>query len=172
MEAREHLSAWRRPESYGGFSPDGDYLVLTRNRDSSLLGDVNFDVAVERLKAQSMDHGRSGDIPCDRPLAYTWVANHWAVGWVEYLMVRCDADESLLTTAGEIVCSLADYPILDESRYSAAEHEAVDEYWSQCSLRERAAYLVEADLSIFAARRDELPQDDNGRLYDKLSRGV
>ncbi len=172
MEAAEHLTAWTRPSSYGGFSPDGDYCVLTRNRDSELLGNVNFDVAVESLKAQAMDHGTSNDIPADRPPAYTWIARHFAVGWVEYLMVRQDAAPDLLTTAGEIVCSLADYPILDESRYSDAQHNAVCEYWAQCSLRERAEYLREAELSLFAARREELPQDDNGRLFERLSNGL
>lgn len=175
MDAIEHLetNVWKTPESYGGFSPVGDYLVLAKNRDSELLSRVNWDVAVERLKAQAMDHGSYHNIPADRPNAYTWQASHWAVGWVEYLMVRADAPDDVKTAAGEIVCSLADYAMLDESRYSDAEHEAVSNYWAQCSIRERAGYLRDAELSLFAARRDTLPENDgNGSLYEKLTTGL
>lgn len=174
MNAAEHLetAVWKHPECYGGFSPDGDYLVLSRTRDGDLLERVNWDVAVESLKAKAMDHGSFNEVPTDRPAVYHWRAGRWACGWVEYLMVRADAPDDIKEAAGEILCSLADYPILDETRYSNAECEAVDKYWSECSVSDRVDYLRDAGLSIFAARRDYLPQDANGALFDALREGL
>jgi hypothetical protein len=172
MNAAEHLAerAWKHPDSYGGFSPDGDYVVLTRNRDSLLVDNVNWDVACETLNAEAYDGG--SEHATERPAVYHWRAGHWAVGWVEYLCVRADADEATRENAGEILCSLADYPILDENRYSNAEYEAVCEFWERCSLRDRVDYLRETGHSIFAARRDELPEDSSGQLFERLSYGL
>lgn len=174
MNAIEHLEekVWKTPESYGGFDPVGDYCVLSKHRDSELLDRVNWDIAVETLKAEPMDHGRCGDIPADRPNVYTWQASHWAVGWVEYMMVRADAPDDIKTAAGEMICSLAEYPMLDERRYSDAQFEAVGDYWAQCSVSDRVDYLRDAGLSIFAARRDYLPDNDSGSLYERLSTGI
>lgn len=172
MHAAEHLAehVWKHPECYGGFSPDGDYLILSRNRDSSLVAEVNWQVACESLKAEAFDGGRR--YPEQRPAVYHWRAGCSLVGWVEYLCVRPDADEATLTKAGEIICSLADHPILSEDRYSAAEDEAVCKYWESCRVRERVEYLQEAGMCIFAARRDSLPDDPAGRLYERLSVGL
>lgn len=172
MQALEHLAArvWEHPECYGGFSPDGDYCILTRHRDSLLLDNCNWDVACERLNAQAYDGG--DEHAQSRPAVYHWRAGHWAVGWIEYLMVRADAPQATLETAGEILCSLSDYPILSEDRYSNAEFDAVCAYWERCSVRDRVDYLRDASISIFAARRDCLPSDPNGYLYETLSNGL
>lgn len=172
MNASEHLQAhaWKTPRDYGGFDPVGDYCVMSRTRESDLLARVNWDVACEALKAEAYDDGREGFET--RPVVYHWRAGHWAVGWVEYLMVRADAPDAMLTAAGEMLCSLADYPILDEGRYSETEWDAVCAYWEQCSVSERVRYLRDAGLSIFAARRDSLPQDNNGALFETLREGL
>lgn len=172
MQASEHLEKWQRPSSYAGFSPTTDYLILSRHRDSPLIDRVNWDVAGEQLGAEPMDHGSSQDIPDDRPNVYHWRAGHCLVGWVEYMMVRGDAPQDTLDKAGEIVCSLADYPVLDEDRFSDTEYSAVCDYWERCSVRERVDYLSEAGLNIFAARRGELPPDDCGHLYERLREGL
>ena len=175
MHPIEHheASAWKHPSNYYGFSPIGDYVVMSRHRDSDLLTNTNWQVARESLQAEPMDYGSSGNVPADRPNVYHWRAHHWAVGWVEYLTVRADAPDSVKTQAGELLCSLAAYPILNEERYSDAELTAVHDYWAQCSIQDRMNYLREAGLSIFAARRsDELPQDTNGSLFDRLRQGL
>lgn len=172
MHAIEHLQeyVWKKSECYGGFSPDGDYVVMSRNRDSQLLTRVNWDVACESLKAQPYDGGAKHFFR--RPTVYHWRAGHWAVGWIEYLCVRADAADDVKTEASEIVCSLADYSILDEDRYCAAKWDAVCEYWEQCSVGERVDYLRDSGISIFAARRDTLPEDPNGYLFEALSHGL
>jgi hypothetical protein len=174
MHAIEHLTSgeftWKHPDSYGGFSPDGDYLILSRHRDSELLDRVNWEVACESLKAEAYDGGARHF--ADRPNAYHWRAGHWAVGWIEYLCVRADAPESVLTEAGEIVCALADYSILSDDRYSEAEFEAVCDYWANLGTDDRVQYLQSAGLCIFAARRDTLPDDPTGALRERLTVGL
>jgi len=172
MNATEHLAehVWKHPPHYGGFSPDGDYVILSRHRDSDLLSRVNWDVACESLKAEAYDDGARGF--ATRPNVYHWRAGHWGVGWIEYLCVRADAPESVLTEAGEIVCALADYPILDESRHSEAEWEAMCDYWEHASVADRVDYLQRAGLCIFAARRDVLPEDFTGSLHERLREGL
>lgn len=172
MHAIEHLhgSTWTKPAHYAGFSPDGDYIVLTRTRDSDLLAECNWDVACETLNAQAYDGGT--DEFETRPPVYHWRAGHFLCGWVEYLMVRSDAPDTVQTEAGEILCSLADYPILSEDKFGEREWNAVCDYWENCSVRDRVDYLQRAEMCIFAARRAEMPEDDSGTLFDRLRNGL
>ena len=133
MHASKHLTPWKHPADYGGFSPDGDYVILSVHRDSDCLDRSNWIRACEILGAEDYNaehphYGRTADDYPDRPNVYTFRAGHWAVGWVEYLLVRYDAPDSVLTEAREIVCSLADYPVLDESHYSDMEHDEMADY--------------------------------------------
>lgn len=165
MHAIEHLAetAWKTPANYGGFSPVGDYCILSRNRDSSLLDESNWDVACESLNAEDHDSGEYDS----RPAVYTFRAGHWAFGWVEYLMVRPDAPEATLQEAGEILCSLADYPVLSDDDWSRREYEAQCDAWRNASVRDRVEWIRRCTgmrCNIFAARRDELPQCDHDSL--------
>ncbi len=172
MDAIEHLAetAWKAPSNYSGFSPDGDYVILSKGRDSTLLEQCNWDVACDSLHAVYYEKGNGGIE--SRPMVYHWQARHWAIGWMEYLCVRSDAPESTLTTAGELVCALAEYPVLDDTLYSKLEFEAVLDYWSRCNLWDKVEYLQRAELSIFAARRDDFPRDPSGVLFAILREGL
>lgn len=168
MNAIEHLESvkWAHPDSYGGFSPDGDYMILSRTRDSDILSESNWAVACESLKAEAYDGGADRfDV---RPVVYHWRAGHWACGWIEYLCVRADAPESALTAAGEIVCSLADYPVLSDDDFSEREWNAMCESWEHGSIRDRVEWLQYAGQCIFSARRDALPEDDTGALREAI----
>jgi len=46
------------------------------------------------------------------------------------------------------------------------------ECWERMSVADRVHELQRAGLCIFAARRDELPQDDTGSLRDSLTHGL
>ena len=56
--------------------------------------------------------------------------------------------------------------LLDEMDWSEREWNAACGVWEQASVRDRMDYCKRAGVSIFAARRAELPQDDNGSLRD------
>lgn len=126
----------------------GDFLVLPcgQNRDSGQLEQSNFAVALEMLG------GESDTVQVHR-------FGHWACGWFELLLVD-PTDTAHVAIAEDIEASLADYPVLNDEDFSNREYEAAAKYWEQMSVRARVQWLErERDISVFAARRDELPQD-------------
>lgn len=161
------LTQWTRPTSYGGFSPDGDYIVLTRTRNSDALTESNWDTActifADAGHMVEWYHSDDGT----RPHVYFWRAGCSMIGWIEYLMVHQDAPAGAIAVAQSIADSLADYPALNEDDWSEREYRETCDYWSDCSVRERADIIRDSGstASIFAARRNELPSD-NGYVMD------
>lgn len=144
-----------------------DWLVLPviRTRDSEALELSNFATVENNLEEVN-------------PSGEDWEVHrfgHWANGWFEILIVKPDSEAHRY---GEHVAqALADYPILDEMDFSEREWEEVNETWKHCySVGERVALIrehnsragMEYHLSIFAARRDEIPQGDTGYIYDRM----
>jgi hypothetical protein len=161
------LKLWQWPDSYIGPDYREYYCVIGQHRDCHALTRSNYIRAKEMLEAVVKKLGDAAwkDDEC---LLQESSANHWAVGWVEGLLVHKDAPEELLREADEIVCALADYPVLDEGHFSEMEHEEVCRTWENMDRRDRIQACKRCRISIFAARRDELPQDDDGSLYDYL----
>ena len=173
----EILTKWEHPSHYGGFSPDGDYLILSVHRESDSVSRSNWECALQTLRAESENSGiecpedRFRDSVVREDWVYSFRASHPLVGWIDYMLVRKDAPESVLIAAAEIVCALAGYPILNEDHHSDLEWEEICVYWESMSVRERfEAIKYAGGVSIFAARRDEFPQDDSGALFDYLRR--
>lgn len=171
--------AWEAPRDYFGFSPAGDYLIASVNRDSDALERSNFECITRDLmrEAESCTDEERAVVEDNQPanmqdIVYTWRASHWAVGWVKYLMVSKLAPQRILDSAAETLAALSDYPVYNESHFSELEWNEAAEYWSRLSVRERAELIHESrcGASIFAARRDEIPQDDNGALFEYLRR--
>ena len=184
MDAIEHLEevAWERPDSYGAWdslaNPVGDYCIYSRHRDNEILVNVNYEEILnslyklqEKISTQLMESGEkpSPDEEWEeweqRPWVYDFRAGHWAVGWVEYIIVRKDAPYEILKEAGEIVCALAQYPVLNDQAYSDACWEAINAEWEGARMQDRIEYCKDVEISIFAARRDEVPTE----VYDRLS---
>ena len=147
----------------------GSWLVLPtgQNRDSDDLEKSNFTNALEMLG------GESEDVEVHR-------FGHWACGWFEIILVtpvvrlaypreRKQAIQRACATALEIERSLENYPVLNEDDFCDREWSTVCEHWEQMSVSDRIdAIAAHGSCSIFAARRDELPQDDSGGLFDYL----
>ena len=145
---------------------------MSRTRDGDMLEESNWMTACTILNAEPFDGDqRSRAMPSNfaaRPVVYHWRAGHWACGWVEYLMVRADAPESVQTEAGKILECLDVYPVLDDADFSERETTQVNDYWRGLNVSARVDYLRDCGLSIFSARRDYLPADDNGTLFESL----
>ena len=161
MNAAEHLdeTVWTRPASYGGHSPDGDYCIYNRNRESSILENTNYTGLLSLLEAELQNHPEADD---EEPWVYDFSANHWACGWVEYIIVRKDAPQAILDMAGELYCALSEYPVLDDAAYSEAQSEAMARYWEDCSSQERMNLLIQGGMSESEADKltdlDEIPE--------------
>lgn len=130
-----------------------DWIVLPvgRNRDSGILDECNFETALAMLGGESdtCEVHRFG---------------HWGCGWFELILVHPDR----LEDAESIENALADYPVLDESKFSEMEWQASCDAWERMRLRDRIEVCARFDVSIFAARRDEIPEDDTGAIRDYL----
>lgn len=139
--------------NYAGERFDDYYVVYSKTRDSEILTEVNFQVALERLGGES-DTVRVVRI------------GHWACGWIEHLMVHKGAMDATLKEADEIVAALGAYPILDEVRYSAAQDDAIYNWWEKSmSTRERIDDCKRVGVSIFHARpKRGIPE----QIYDEL----
>jgi RNA polymerase subunit RPABC4/transcription elongation factor Spt4 len=134
--ALDHLkeNAWVRPSNYVGKDWTGYLVIVSQNRDSGTLEKVNFETArklLSKWEGEEVNATPPGDIPCQSLQVTVASANHWACGWVESLMIHKDASEDALIEAAEIICSLADYPCLDDMALSNNEYEEAAESWNR-----------------------------------------
>ena len=165
----EHLERWSvdgptafdSAANYAGADLSDFYVApVSVTRDSQLLERVNWQVVTADLERISQ-HDETGSVSM----------GHWACGWYEIFLIHAD-DAAALEAADQWACSLADYPVADESAWSEAEWQAAAEYWERCSLSDRVETLERHGLSVFAARRDELPEDPTGSLFQDLAEGL
>jgi hypothetical protein len=151
------------------------------NRDADLITASNHYTAADMLKEVDPDYA-----------AHDWITcSHWAVGWVQHLIVD-PTNEAVLRAVGEIGCALADYPILNELRYSEMELEwhsggRCGEGCSYCEYEREARRDVEpgcygdgalghqhtrercADLLESMGYRGTLPAELRGEMSDDAS---
>ena len=152
------LERWTRPDSFMAMDSGWQYtcecfVFLGRNRDSDLLTESNFECALQELG------GESDTVKIVRE-------SHWAVGWVEWIAIH-ESDSKALGSASDMIDSLNDYPILNENDFSEREWNAAQEYWQTLSLSERVDLCRESNVSIFAARCESIPPQDNGAIYER-----
>ena len=146
-------SGWDSPSNYVG-TPLRDlakyHVVLTRTRDSSLLEQCNWNEALKQLDGE------------DGKRVVVVRFGHWACGWWEALCVRGSKKKQ----GQQIVDALKQYPILNEDVFSDKEWEQAQEMWSHLPIKERVELCQKANCSIFAARHEYIPQQDNGYIFE------
>lgn len=104
-------------------------IYYTHNRGSDLLEQSNAEVIKEKLQGEEFEN----DVIFQRH-------NHWAVGWVEGVVIRVYNEGGDITEAFkalyDIKTSLEDYPLLDEDDFSKKEYQsAID------SIGERSKFV-------------------------------
>ncbi len=124
----------------------GNWLVVPviRTRDSGPLAESNFETALQSLG------GESDNVEVHR-------FGHWGPGWFEIIIVKPESEQAAI--AVDLENALADYPVLDDADYSEREWNEIQQAWDTMDVRERAPICAKHGISIFAARRDEIPQD-------------
>jgi hypothetical protein len=156
----EHMTRWSKPDSFAQWADDWFYsskafVFLSQHRDSDTATRSNFQCAWEAIGGES----ETVQVICE---------NHWAVGWVEWIAIH-ESDSKALEIADEIICALADYPILDDSHWSDLEYQEASDYWESMSISDRIYWCDRVGVSIFAARHDHLPEDQSGELISILN---
>ena len=173
------LQQWSMPDSYFGFNPVGDYGVYARHRDSDTLTNSNWECLLRFFKKLEKDFlfqpsqddkyekNWDGENTAPGSWVYTWTASHWAVGWVEYMMLREDAPIDLHSQIEETIDDLSyNYPVFDEDHYSNMSWEIKSKFWEEMSVKDRLFYCQKARISIFAARHDAMPCEVDEWLDD------
>lgn len=96
-----------------GLEDKQDWFVLpvSRNRDSELLAESNFSVALE------MVGGESETVEIHR-------FGHWACGWFEIVIIQPGSEAE--NKGWEIEAALENYPVLSDEDYSNKQLEAHD----------------------------------------------
>ena len=114
---------WKTPGSYYGHDPKGEVVLLTRNRDSGLIDNHNFETA----KARIMGVCENLKLPDNNEFTYDWEARHFLHGWVQYLMVSPSAPEEVKSCAVEILEEIQDYTVLDMDDYQERLWECAED---------------------------------------------
>lgn len=109
--------AWKLPSNYVGETFDGYCVVIGKHRDSDTLSVSNFEVAKEML-----ERVLSAQPDADPDDLRFECASHWAVGYVETILVKATNIE-LVREAASIRKALDNYPVLDDEDFSEREWE-------------------------------------------------
>lgn len=120
-----NISWWKHDSNYIGEDYSDCYVILTKHRDSSLIVESNFE-SVRR------------DIEFYYPESTIVVRlNHWAVGWIEMLLIHSSQTEAL-AEADQIVYKLDNiYPIYDEDDYTSRVWDTANQIWDNAPEWER-----------------------------------
>lgn len=156
-----HLKRYTRPSHFADFATfdrNEYYVAYGQHRDSDTLTRSNFRVMLAKLG------GESETVLVVRD-------SHCMVGWVEAIYIH-ESDTARLIEAYDILDKLDNYPVVDEEDWSDLQRQEAAQFWQVLSLRERIDVCERFDISPFAARRTELPEDPRGGLIDYLSDGV
>jgi hypothetical protein len=154
----QHIRRYERPPYFADFSgiDRAEYFVAYgRHRDSDTLRESNYRTILAQLGGES-------------ETVIVLRDSHFAMGWVETILIH-ESDTAALETVDQILAGLEDYPVVCEDDWSSLEYERAAEYWARASVRERLEWCQRYDVSPFAARRNEVPEDPRGELISRLA---
>ena len=122
------------------FGENGDWLIAAAvHRDSGTIDRSNFTCFEQALKALPEFAAWEGEF---QPVTVERF-NHWAVGWVDYLIVD-PAFVAGVKMAESIREGLEDYPVLSDEHLSELESAEANQVWRDCyQPEERVKYVRE-----------------------------
>lgn len=131
---------FKRDSAYWGECSDW-LVVATTHRDADCLTRSNYRCLIQLMGGKGTEGAKGSQSINDNVRIEE--ASHWAVGWVQYLIINPEAKE-LVALAEQALERLEDYPVLDEEDFSELEREEADEVWKSCyCVKERIEYIRE-----------------------------
>lgn len=96
------MPLWNNPENYMGPNYKDYYVLYSRTRDSSILENCNYELIMEELNAETWDNYA---LP-EKPMVIDIRHSHWAVGWVEFILVHKDCKAEILEKAQALALNI------------------------------------------------------------------
>lgn len=122
------IEKWRYPADYMGTDYKGYYILYSMNRDSDHLTISNFETILKLFEDIGVKVINDYDMSSDKhPYVINVRARHWAVGWIDTIMIHEDASSVIWDQVESINNSLSDYPILDDDDYYQKESDIINE---------------------------------------------
>lgn len=126
-------------------------IAYAKHRDSDTITRSNWDSFVQALG------GESETVAIER-------SSHWAVGWVDYLIVDPE-DAERVALAEELRSSLEDYPVLDDMALSNLEYDEYCENWQNFGASDFCDTL-KREFGLSDAAADLLSEADQDTLRE------
>jgi hypothetical protein len=149
-----------------GETHEGEYSILTYSPlADDLLGESNYKSILFYLQKSFPEYSeyikevRTG---------------HWTYAYFDSIHIPMNAPDDLLSELAYIMNALSDYPLFDDKDYSTRQWELAEETWESMSIKDRVELLQENNICIFAARRDEMPNEYDlyGNVFEQLVGGT
>ena len=157
----ENLSRWKLPPSYFGARwPEYYVAPVTRNRDSDILTQSNWDAQWKALSALVKDTP-DGEESSPRIVR----EGHWAVGWVEWVAIH-ESNAEALKEADRLAARLESYPLLDDEDASNREWADYESQWKDRWVRREWAGILRDIFGLSALAVEAL---ENGEPYKLMA---
>ena len=165
------LRPWTHPDNYMGPRWEGWFIHLSQHRDSEILVESNFNVAVAAFEKLPEVKLVGDDVMPDGDTRSFIVVRdaHWAVGWNEWIAIH-PSNKAAMALAEAQCARLNNYPILDEMDVSERENDSRNVTWAGMRIKDRleAMKRYAPEVPILAARHPWVP-DNNGHLDEYLT---
>lgn len=113
------FNKWQRASNYAGEDYSDYYIIISRTRDSEAIQRSNFDTTRQLFEENNIQYTNP-------------TFNHWAVGWIEAILIHQSNKDALQFAIEHIHEPLQDYPILNDMLWSEYEHEENTYYCPTC----------------------------------------
>lgn len=170
VHAKAELKEWTTPRDYAGEDYFGYYKGLGRNRDSEVLERANFDAMLEKLGGEhsspEWEKSHPEEVKEGKEEVMVARASHWAVGWVEGILVHKDSPQAAVLQ--QLMDDYEDYPVIDEDLYSQYELQQQEQDWESWA-KDAVMDIVNATEGFEEAKYEALPEDLQRELYMDFS---
>lgn len=167
-----------RPSDYAGMQWDGYIPFMFSHGQSHSIEKHNYETAKECLKKWFTEESPVNETNRDDCVYFLEEAknNHWACGYLNYLLLSQNAPEELVIAVARILDTIDDNAILDSDKYSEWEYEAICKLWNEdISERDKTDMLkkckfTDEEIAEYVNKPyDDVSNfEDSGFLFDYL----
>lgn len=122
------IKKWKYPTDYMGTDYEGYYILHSMHRDSDHLTISNHETIIRLFEDIGVkvinDYDMSNDV---HPYVINVRLRHWAVGWIDTIMIHEDSTPDIWNEVNNINDRLSDYLVLDDDDFYEKESDIINE---------------------------------------------